>query len=203
MTRTESPSLPASARQSGTQAVTRAPARAGQGDSYLLRLCLDLQLDAAMLTLGAAARDTIVRDGHRDGGSVIPRPAAPASSVFGDLPIPWRRWLNEDVDQICTLAASLPEGPPVLPAGRDSGFAEGRARRVLAELRERYEAIREVLAEVLSQPGPDGDGDTWQPRIRDAQAHCQARLRELTEFGGPAPAPAPVPVRFRPGELLG
>lgn len=198
MTLIDSPAAPAPTRPP----VTGATARAGQADSYLLRLCLDLQLDAAMLTLGAAARDTIVRDSHLDGGSVIPRPPAPAPPGF-DLPIPWRRWLNEDVDLICALAASLPEGPPVLPSGFDSGFGEGRAGRVLEELHERYEAIREVLADVLAQSGPAGDREAWQPRIRDALAHCQARLRELAEFGAPVPAPGPAPTRYLPGELLG
>jgi hypothetical protein len=177
------------------------------GDSYLLRLCLDLQLDAALLTLGAAAQETLSRDSRRDGGSVIPRAIAPVAADPAP-PVPWRRWLNEDVDTMCALAASLTTGPPVLPSSLEVGFAAGRPAQVLAELLERYEAIRDVLVDVLSRPVPAGadPDEPWRSRIRDAFGRCQARLQELGEFAGSsAPVSRDVPARrgYLPGELLG
>lgn len=153
--------------------------RPGRADGHRLRLCLDLVLDAAVLTLRAAARETLVRDARRDGGSVIPRPAAPGPAP--GPPVPWRRWLNEDVELIWSLAAALPEGPPVLPAGGDAG--PDLDARVLRDLRERYEAIRDGLADVLAQAGA-GDG-SWQPRIRTALTHCRGRLGELAALSDP------------------
>jgi hypothetical protein len=191
----ESPPLPRAAPR-------RTAARAGQAHGHRLRLCLDLLLDAAVLALGAAARETAVRDARRDGGSVIPRPAAPSGPA--DVPVPWRRWLNEDVDLICTLAAALPEGPPVLPSALDAGLGHERGAQVLPDLQERYEAIRDVLADVLAQPGADGDDEGWRSRLREALAHCQGRLAELaTLTEPPRSAPVRATVRYLPGELLG
>src|SRR3982751_232216 len=55
--------------------------------AHLLRLCLDLQLDAMLLTLGALASDPA--------GDGAPATAAGSAPLPGA--VPWRRWIDEDV----------------------------------------------------------------------------------------------------------
>ena len=62
---------------------TGGPSPHSDVNAFIFRLCLDHQLDALLLILGAAATD-------RHQGGVSSRP--------------WRRWLQEDVDLTCLLA---------------------------------------------------------------------------------------------------
>jgi hypothetical protein len=65
-------------------------------DLHDLRLCLDLQLDALLVTVGAAS-----------------------SQSQGSEP-PWRRWLNEDIQLACSLAADAQTGGAGPPSGLGS-----------------------------------------------------------------------------------
>src|SRR5512143_2204062 len=73
-------------------------------DLHLLRLALDLQLDAMLLALGAAAHADSRGDDER-------------------LDVPWRRWLAEDLELARTLAAALVEGEAAPVPGLGGGVA--------------------------------------------------------------------------------
>ena len=74
-------------------------------DLHMIRLALDLQLDAMLLTLGAAAH-------------------AESRGSDGSEDVPWRRWLGEDLELARTLAAALVEGDAAPVPGMGAGVAE-------------------------------------------------------------------------------
>ncbi len=164
-----------------------------EGDAYLLRLCLDLQLDAAMVALGAAAAEN---------SGVVPELG---DVVPGLGPVPWRRWFGEDVDFLCGLAASSSQGSPVLPPSLGDAVSTRGLMRILDDLIARYESMRELLVDVMSRAAGDGK-PRLRPRVREALSRCQARLQELQVFRSEVHAPVPPATsktNFLPGELLG
>ena len=169
-------------------------------DAHLLRLCLDLQLDAMLLALGAAAAQQ--RREHTD----------PASGGAGA--VPWRRWVDEDVDLAARLASDAMAGRAALPSTLGSELDHQVPATVVDDLVARYESMRDLLTDLLGRDTPAHD-DTWRPRVRDALHRCQTRLVELREYrlastpprGVRLPALSGSPLapghEYLPGELLG
>jgi len=150
-------------------------------DLHLLRLALDLQLDAMLLTLGAAA--------HAD--------------TRGDGPgraVPWRRWLGEDLELARTLAAALLEGESAPVPGLGGGFANARVETSLENLVARYVSMENLLGGLLERPA---DGQPWRPAAVEALQRCRHRLVELHAHRREVIAASAVPSGFLPGELLG
>lgn len=177
------------------------PAReADEHDAHLVRLCLDLQLDALLLTLGAAAAQQRRED------------ADPSAGGAGT--VPWRRWVDEDVDLAARLATDAMAGRATLPSTLGSDLDHAVPATVVDNLAARYESMRDLLTDLLSRDTPAHD-DGWRPRVRDALHRCGTRLAELRAYrlaatpprGVALPAPAgSTPAREReylPGELLG
>jgi hypothetical protein len=155
--------------------------RADRGDLRLLRLALDLQLDAILLTLGAAAHaETRGASSHRT---------------------PWRRWLVEDLDLARSLATALVDGdgPPV--PGLGDSLSHAGIGASLDNLATRFENMENLLAGALDRPS------SGQPRrgvVGEALQRCRTRLSELRrhrrqEIAVAAAASAP----SLPGEWLG
>jgi len=164
-------------------AQTTAPARpAGrdleESEAHLLRLCLDLQLDALLLTLGALAVD--------------PGPGG------GDA-IPWRRWISEDVDLACTLAAEALAGNAALPPTLGSDLGHAVPVTAIDDLVARYSSMRGLLADLARSGGHDG--------VEQLMGRCEARLAELRDHKLIITPPSGIDLRvehhFLPGELLG
>lgn len=163
--------------------------------AHLLRLVLDLQLDALLLGLGAAAVEA--------SRSPVPVPAQPPAASGG---APWPRWSAEDIDLVRTLAAETVQSGAALPAtlGPDPGGQEEHV--VLRRLAARYESMRDLLADLLARADRGGMAP-GQRHLLDLMAHCENRLVELSGLTRQSPG---TPARghrseraYLPGELLG
>ena len=171
---------------------TRAPERELEGSAaHLLRLCLDLQLDALLLTLGALAVDTAPED--------APASATPASASG----IPWRRWIGEDVDLACRLAAEALAGNAALPPTLGSDLSHAVPVTTIDDLVARYSSMLGLLADLSRR----SDGPGRPPALDEAMARCEARLSELRGHKLVHTPPTGIDLReqhqFLPGELLG
>jgi hypothetical protein len=172
--------------------------RDDDSDAHLLRLCLDLQLDAMLLTLGAAA----------------------VSAPAGDEGVPWRRWVTEDVDLACALAGDAQAGRAALPPTLGTDLHHAVPAATIDNLTARYESMRALLADLLERfepapvagsppggPAPDGGAGEWRPRVREALDRCERRLAELREYRLQTTPARGIDLgaqqQFLPGELLG
>jgi hypothetical protein len=174
----------------------RAPEREVEGSAaHLLRLCLDLQLDALMLTLGALAVDTAPEDG--------PASDTPAGTTSGASGIPWRRWIGEDVDLACQLAAAALSGNAALPPTLGSDLSHAVPVTTIDDLVARYTSMLGLLGDLSRR----SDGAARPQALDEAMARCEARLSELRGHKLVNTPPSGINLRaehqFLPGELLG
>jgi hypothetical protein len=137
-------------------------------EAYLLRLCLDLQLDALLLTLGAAAAAECTR-------RTSATPSGSTSDSATDTP-PWRRWAEEDVDLACALAADALEGGSALPAGLGSDLHRSVPAIMVDTLIALYESMTSGLADLAQtrstgHPGVDEALDRGRHRLAELQRH--------------------------------
>lgn len=146
-------------------------------DLHLLRLALELQVDAMLLTIGAAAR------------------------AFDEEQVPWRRWAVEDLDASRLLAQTLVAHEAEPPAALGGGGVGGAPDQTLDDLIARYSSMDDLLSGVLDRPYA---GQAWRPVAREALARCRSRLDELHRHRGTAAVRRGDPgQRYLPGELLG
>jgi hypothetical protein len=149
-------SAPAPAAVQAEPAERRAGRSHGSdADAHLLRLCLDLQVDALLLTLGAAAAG---------------QGAASTS--------PWIRWVSEDVQTACALAADVMDGGASLPTVLGTDLDHAAPTTALDNLVARYESMASLLADVLS-PARARPAGPERPGVREALRQCERRLGEL------------------------
>jgi hypothetical protein len=153
-------------RQAGQAQEPGAAIAAGQ----LLRLALDLQVDALLFSVSADATS---------GSSGV-------ESVAGQDPDqpPWERWLAGDLEAVLRLAESVVEEHLPLPSVLSG--AHHRETRVLDDLRARYTTILALLSEAAAELTPLG---TAAPTVRNLLRHYEERLQELgREAEGPVAA---------------
>src|SRR3954462_4414191 len=159
--------------------------------AHLLRLCLDLQLDALLLTLGALAVDTTPQDGP------VSDTVASASGI------PWRRWIGEDVDLACQLASEALAGNAALPPTLGSDLGHAVPVTTIDDLAARYSSMLGLLGALSRR----SQGAGRPQGLDEALARCEARLAELRRHKLGATPPAGIELRsehqFLPGELLG
>jgi hypothetical protein len=169
---------------------------------YLLRLALDLQLDALLLTLGAAARAE-VRGGARAtavGGHATVQATA-GTTVPSDDAVPWRRWLGEDVELARMLAGVLVEGEGNPFPTLEDGVARSAESATLDDLAARYESMEDLLVGVLERPSA---GQHWRGSAAEALQRCRDRIAELRRHRRAAIALAAASrTSYLPGEWLG
>jgi hypothetical protein len=168
--------------------VVAAPAPASKdtdADTHLIRLCLDLQLDAMLLALGAAAA--------QPGGDGTP---------------PWGRWVSEDVQMARALAADVITGGAALPPTLGSDLDHAVPAAAVDNLTARYESMETLLSDVV-RSGGDGPS-AHRSHVDAALARCRDRLRELrarrldeTPPRGLPLSQHPVQHAALPGEWLG
>jgi hypothetical protein len=156
-------------------------ARPDPSEMHMLRLALDLQLDAMLLTLGASAHAETQGEPEEDA-------------------VPWRRWLIEDLDLARALAATLLEGESAPMTGLGGGFANGKVDTSLDNLVARYESMERLLADALERPAI---GQHWRGVATDVLHRCRSRLTELHHHRRLVIATASHHHSFLPGELLG
>jgi hypothetical protein len=186
-----------------------APTAAGDPSAHVMRLCLDLQLDAMLLALGTAAN-------HSQAPGTTEATGKPAAGT-------WQRWMVEDLQMVRALAVDVVRGGATLPP-TFGAEADRPSRTTVDQLAARYESMVTLLAGLADAAGRPEAGRHSAGRdtvgraalvagpVDEALDRCRRRLLELSEAGrpaatrgsAPAPAPAPLPPRaFLPGELLG
>jgi hypothetical protein len=149
---------------------------------HLLRLALDLQLDALLLTLAGAA--------HARAGSETDSPEAP----------PWQQWLTQDLDLARRLAVILVETGATTVSTLGGAVTDPRTDVLLNNLTDHYTTM-ETLFEDLIKRFPTS---RWRLDATDALTHCRARLAELRELRHrPVGIPNDHPREFLPGEFMG
>src|SRR3954449_10495852 len=160
--------------------------------AHLLRLCLDLQLDALLLTLGALAADA-AGDGVSSASSTAPVPGA----------IPWRRWIADDVDLACKLAREAMSGGAALPPTLGSDLGHAVPVTTIDDLVARYSSMLGLLGDLSRR----SEGTTRPPGLDEAMNRCEARLAELRGHRLVETPPTGIDLRqeqhYLPGELLG
>jgi hypothetical protein len=169
----------------------RAPERELEGSAaHLLRLCLDLQLDALLLTLGALAMDPVPD-------------AAPAPGSASGSGVPWRRWIGEDVDLACRLAAEALAGNAALPPTLGSDLGHAVPVTTIDDLVARYSSMLGLLGDLSRR----SEGASRPHGLDEAIHRCEARLAELRQHKLLNTPPTGLELRgerhFIPGELLG
>lgn len=157
------------------------------GDLRMMRLVLDLQLDAVLLMLGAAAHAQ--HRGETEGRT------------------PWKRWLEEDLELVRTLAVALVEGDGPLVPGLGSGSTHASLERSLDNLTVRVESMENLLVTVLDSPAPGEFGRSGagsRGAAGEVLRRCRTRLAELYRHRREAIAEAAgLPSPSLPGEWLG
>jgi hypothetical protein len=152
-----------------------------QGHLHILRLVLDLQLDALLLTLACAAR---ADSGHYPGEVV-----------------PWHRWLVEDLERARTLAAVLVDGEASSLPALGGGSAPGTVTTALDSLAVRFESMENLLVGVLDR---HSSGQQWRGAAGQTLACCRQRVAELHRYRQNAvAAEAAARTTYLPGEWLG
>lgn len=163
-------------------------------DAHLLRLCLDLQLDALLLTLGASA------SARSKGGDDRPEPA-----------VPWRRWVDEDVELAHEIAGDALAGQATLPPILGSDLDREVPATTIDNLTARYQSMLALLEDLTRRncgQAPSGEQDrAWGAHLDSAREQCRRRLAELESYRLATTPPRglslPTEHRYLPGELLG
>lgn len=187
-------------RASGRHRPVSRPSWESEAEIHLIRLCLDLQLDAMLLSLGATAAQTATGTGS--GG------AQPQSDPSQTQSPPWHRWVLEDVETVRILAADVMSGGAALPATLGTDLDQAVPAAAIDNLVARYESMTALLADILP-PDPSGPSAPYRAHAQEVLAHCQARLRELRSTRLEQTPPRGVPVKHLterppvPGEWLG
>jgi hypothetical protein len=166
--------------------VTAPVSRETDADAHLLRLCLDLQLDAMLLALGAAAA--------RPGGADAP---------------PWGRWVTEDVHMARVLATDVINGGAALPPTLGSDLDHAVPAAAVDNLTARYESMENLLTDVV-RSGNFEESFPHRGHVEEALRRCRDRLSELrarrldeTPPRGLALGQHVAPHAALPGEWLG
>jgi hypothetical protein len=161
--------------------------------AHLLRLCLDLQLDAMLLTLGALAADPAA-----DAATPTPAPGTPAPGAM-----PWRRWIGEDVDLACRLAREAMGGGAALPPTLGSDLSHAVPVTTIDDLVARYSSMLGLLGDLSRR----SEGTARPAGLDEALTRCEARLAELRGHRLVETPPSGLDLRveqhYLPGELLG
>ncbi len=176
-------------------AATPATSALDDGEAHLVRLCLDLQLDALLLTLGAAAASP---DGPATGTG---------TGTDGAGHAPWRRWVSEDLDLARSLAAGALASGAALPATLGSDLHRAVPATTIDNLEARYASMCSLLTDLVARVGTGHRGAD----LRATLERCERRLEELQRFRLTATPPrgldlagGPTGARgYLPGELLG
>jgi hypothetical protein len=162
----------------------------GQGDAYLLRLCLDLKLDALLLTLGTAASDPACPTSCPPASGSTDLPMTGLLTVGRDaddrlpsasLP-PWQRWLHEDVEVTLALARALLTRGGLLPSSMAHAGGLTATPEVLDRLQTCHVELGSLLGEVAQATGTGADSEAASStvsRLRSGFRHCGRRLDEL------------------------
>jgi hypothetical protein len=136
---------------------------------YMLKMCLELQLEALLLALGSSAAVAHHSADRRGVGWTSSVGADPAD-------LPWEKWLVEDLELACALTRDcLQDGVP-LPSSMNLVTASGG--RVVESLAARYSAMATVVGEMLERTDRRAH-PAAVARLVETRARCEERLDAL------------------------
>lgn len=156
---------------------------------YMLKLCLELQLEAMLLALGSSA--VVLRGGRR--AQRTPGAARPAD-------LPWEKWLAEDVELACALTRDCVNDGIPLPSSM--GQVDGhRSGTMVESLAARYSAMSAVVGNMLDRTDPEQHATAFS-RLVETRTRCEERLAALIG-GSPETTGDPWYRPAEPGHFLG
>lgn len=153
--------------------------------THLLRLSLDLQLDAMLFMLGAAAMHDLTPDGAGD-DAIEPTTAAAAGSTA----LPWRRWMTEDLELTRRLASTAAELGLALPPTLGRAGRHTDSRLVAEDLMARYEFMSNLLGDLLDRAAVSTPRNLMEP-VHDALSRSHSRMIELRAASAQPRKPQP------------
>jgi len=166
----------------GPGAPVRVPDYSSQVDprlTHLLRLSLDLQLDAMLFMLGAAATHDDAPS-PEDGAEHVIDLDAPASAgeSSDELPLPWRRWMTEDLELSRCLASTAATIGLALPPTLGRAGRHKDSHQVTDDLIARYEFMANLLGDLLERAAATTPRSLLEP-VAESLERIRARLEEL------------------------
>lgn len=135
---------------------------------YMLKLTLELQLEALLLALGSSA--VAARSGHPD-GTQQPDGTARAADL------PWEKWLAEDLELACALTRDCVEDGVALPSSMGIVGAS-TSGGVVESLAARYSAMAAVVTEMLERTDVH-EHPMAVARLVETRSRCEERLDAL------------------------
>jgi len=123
---------------------------------YMLKLTLELQLEALLLALGSSA-------------------VAARTATAPPVDVPWEKWLAEDLELACALTRDCVEDGVPLPS---SMAVVGTGGGVVESLAARYSAMAAVVDEMLARTDAVGH-PVAVVRLGETRARCEERLDAL------------------------
>jgi len=151
--------------------VVSGPATFPDDQLYMLKLTLELQLEALLLALGSsavAARGADVDEAGRGAGGR-------SAKRLTDLP--WRAWLTEDLELVSALTRDCVEDGVPLPSSMGL-VGSGGGGGVLESLAARYSAMSTVVSEMLERTDSHRHSAAVE-RLNTTRARCEERLDAL------------------------
>jgi hypothetical protein len=136
----------------------------------MLKLCLELQLEALLLALGSSA--AVAREagsGRQGAGGTVP-------TGPGQADLPWEKWLSEDLDLACALTKDCLEDGVPLPSSM--GLVGAAGGRVVDSLAARYSAMAAVVSEMLGRTEVL-EHSAAVSRLLETRTRCEERLDAL------------------------
>jgi hypothetical protein len=141
--------------------------------THLLRLSLDLQLDAMLFMLGAAAT-------HQDTSAESEPPGVVdlTAESGSDPGVPWRRWMTEDLELSRCLASTAVGLGLALPPTLGRVGRHEDSHLVAEDLIARYEFMAHLLDDLVERAAVSTPQALLEP-VADALTRIGSRLEEL------------------------
>jgi hypothetical protein len=173
-----SPHSPRTPDPTPTSGARTGPADLDPSLSHLLRLSLDLQLDALLFMLGAVA--THPEDPARSEVTIVDLDAADGEP---QLVLPWRRWMTEDLELSRRLASTAVNIGLTLPPTLGRAGRHEDSRQVADDLVARYEFMANLLDDLLERAALSTPRILLEP-VADALVRTKRRLEQLRAATG-------------------
>jgi len=165
------------------RAVQRAPDREAASPTsfpddqlYMLKLTLELQVEALLLALGSSAVAARA-DRDRPAGAATTARSGEAGGTSRASELPWEKWLAEDLELASALTRDCVEDGVPLPSSMGLVGAGGNTG-VVESLAARYSAMAAVVGEMLARTDADLHSAAVA-RLVETRARCEDRLDAL------------------------
>jgi hypothetical protein len=154
---------------------TASPASFPDDQLYMLKLTLELQVEALLLALGSSA--VAARGGRHDQGENGRTAPAALAAAAPAADLPWQKWLAEDLELAGALTRDCVEDGVPLPSSMGLAGSAGPGG-VVESLAARYSAMAAVVGEMLDRTDVRAHASAVA-RLVETRARCEERLDAL------------------------